>query len=195
MHSIGGARPSLLHSLYFLTLAAVVAAIAAAITLVLWLESEAQLSLVPATRPETSCGQESWPYIDLRCRDAAAEDRRRIRLISTDRIDKTTVDTVAASAPVATVAPIETVEPIESSSVSAPPAAPETGVVPQPSFTPAEPVERTAPQKTREVSPKARAEVRPRIRVRNGEHESAPGFGMAREKSYTGAGNSFDAVH
>ena len=46
MHSIGGARyiarPSLLHSLYFLTLAAVVAAIAAAITLVLWLESEAQ---------------------------------------------------------------------------------------------------------------------------------------------------------
>jgi hypothetical protein len=60
---------------------------------------------------------------------------------------------------------------------------------------PAEPVERTVRQKIRELSPKARAEVRPRIRIGNGERDSAPALGAAREKSYTGAGNSFDAVH
>jgi hypothetical protein len=31
--------------------------------------------------------------------------------------------------------------------------------------------------------------------MRNAERESVPGLGMARERSYTGAGNSFDAVH
>jgi hypothetical protein len=194
VRSIGGAssvsRPASPHSLYFWTLAAIIAAIAAAIMLAFWPESEAQPSQV--TETGISCGVESWPYVDLRCRDESAENRRRIRLISTDRIEKAIVNTVAAPIPVSTVAPIDAVE---KNAAAAQPVAEDSSAASSPSAVPTEPVEPAAELGTRDVIPKARAQARPRVRARNAEGQPVPAVGARPEKSYTGAGNSFDAVH
>jgi hypothetical protein len=184
-------RRALPRSLEFWTLATIIVAIAAVIVLAFWLENEPQLSQVSEGGVETSCGQESWPYVDLRCRNDSGEKRRRIRLISTDRIEKTSVETATApTIPMTT--PIEVVETI---GLSSQPAASESSDLAQPSADAAESVAPAVRQRIRDVDPRARAEIRARARSRNAEREPAPDVGLAREKSFTGAGNAFDAVH
>jgi hypothetical protein len=180
-----------LRLLYGWTLVAIVAAIAAAITLAVLPESEVQPGQVSNTNAENSCGHESWPYVDVRCAEAA-ENTRRLRLISTDRIGKTIVNTVAAAAVIPKPAPL----PVEQNPISPQPPATESNVVSLPSAASVEADESTVRKKViLDVSAKVRAQVRPRVRTRNAESRSAPVIGMVGGKSYTGAGGGFDAVH
>jgi hypothetical protein len=172
--------------LHFATLAAIIVMIASATA----------FALRPGDGPRAqvsdarSCGVESWPYRDDSCGDDAAEQNRSIRLVSPDRIQKKTVYTTAARVETPTETPSQAVEPV----LPAAPAVTESAFLP-PSEEEATPLARSMSSKTPAVSPKARAQA-PRARTRNAESQPALGLGLApREKSYTGAGASFDAVH
>jgi hypothetical protein len=156
--------------LYLGTFAAVVVGIATTITAITF-------ALQPGTDAPRShaaeagseiCG-DSLPSVDLGCRGKSADKRRSMRLISTDRTDKTGLDTV----PAATERPVSQPVPLtENSTVSQPPAA---DVEPDAST----------------VFPSDQAEVRSR---KNAERQSARAR-VRRERSFTGAGRGFDAVH
>jgi hypothetical protein len=118
------------------------------------------------------CG-DSLLSVDLGCRDKFADKRRSMRLISTDRTEKTLLHTVPAPANKAEARPVSQPVPlIENSAVSQPPAA---DVVPDAST----------------VFPSDQAEVRSR---KNAERQSARAR-VRQERSFTGAGRGFDAVH
>jgi hypothetical protein len=179
-------RRSSARLLHFLTLGAIIVMIATAIAFAL--QTDGAPSQVSDAR---SCGNESWPYRDGSCRDDAAERSRSIRLVSPDRIQKTTVYTPAARVEIPAASPSQAAEPVLPApaaiedSANLPPLLPEEATPLARSITPA-------------VSPRARAETPRRGRSKNAERQ--PGLelepGLApREKSFTGAGGSFDAVH
>jgi hypothetical protein len=145
-----------------------------------------------------SCVNQSWPYRDRACRNdnEAVEESRSIRFVSSDRIQETTIDTAAPLVEIPTATSSEATEPVPQAPTSS-----RDAIVLQPS---AERVARFVPPQTRKVraiSPRARAEM-PRVQKRNAERGPAPRLGPAlglgfapAEKSFTGAGGAFDAVH
>lgn len=139
-----------------------------------------------------SCGEQSWPYRDRACRNDndAVEESRSIRLISSDRIQKTNIDTAAPSVEIPTATSSEATEPVPQAPTSG-----ENGIVLQPPAESAAPFVPLQARKVRAMSPRARAEM-PRVRKRNAERSPALGLSLAPpEKSFTGAGGAFDAVH
>jgi hypothetical protein len=185
-HRLAPSPPSA-RLLHFATLAALVVTIAAAIAFAL----HAGDGLPSQVSQARSCGSESWPYRDDNCRDDATEQNRSIRLVSPDRIQKNTVYTTAARVEGPIVTPSQAAEP------DLPPPAPveATAVLPPIAQEDATPLASSMRSKNPAVSPKARAQA-PRGRNKNVDAQPALGLGLApRDKSYTGAGATFDAVH
>jgi len=168
--------------LHFGTFTAIIVIIATAVAFALQLDDGRPAQASDAT----SCGAESWPYRD--CGNDAVEQGRSIRLISSDRIQKTTVYTTAARVETSVAAPIAVVEPVSPEPVI------EKAAVPPQVVDEAPPLTHSISTKIREVSPRARAEAPRRARDRIAEQQPAPSF-VSREKSHTGAGSGFDAVH
>jgi hypothetical protein len=168
--------------LHFGTFTAIIVIIATAVAFALQLDDGRPAQASDAT----SCGAESWPYRD--CGNDAAEQGRSIRLISSDRIQKTTVYTTAARVETSVAAPVAVVEPV------LPEPAVEKAAVPPYVVEEASLLTHSIGTKIREVSPRARAETPRRARDRIAEQQPAPGF-VSREKSHTGVGGGFDAVH
>src|SRR4029453_12763763 len=92
--------------LHFGTFTAIIVIIATAVAFAWQLDDGRPAQASDAT----SCGAESWPYRD--CGSDAAEQGRSIRLISSDRIQKTTVYTTAARVETLPADPIAVVEPV-----------------------------------------------------------------------------------
>jgi hypothetical protein len=160
--------------LYLGTFAALVVGIATAITAITFAlrpGTDAPRSHAAETGSEI-CGG-SLPSVDLGCRDKSVDKRRSMRLISTDRTEKRGQDTVAAPTDKAETRPVSQPVPLtENSAVSQPPAA---DVVPDAST----------------VVQSDQADARSR---KNAERRSARAR-VRRERSFTGAGRGFDAVH
>jgi hypothetical protein len=180
-HRLSPSPPSA-RLLHFGTFTAIIVIIATAVAFALQLDDGGPAQASDAT----SCGTESWPYRD--CGNDAAEQSRSIRLISSDRIQKTTVYTTAARVETSVAAPIAVVEPV------LPEPAVEKAAVPPHVIGEAPLLTHSISTKIRAVSPRARAEAPRRARERIAEQQPAPSY-ASREKSYTGAGSSFDAVH
>jgi type IV secretory pathway VirB10-like protein len=173
-----GLRPSSECLLYLGTWAAVIVAVVTAVTAM----NFALRSGTDATRPQSAetgvalCA-ESGPFVPLGCRDKPADQRRTIRTISTDRVERSGLESGAAPVTPATPADqtepppaVQPATPVEHSAVSQPPAAEAEPVAPA-----------AAPREDAEVRPrKGRASARQRGR---------------QERSFTGARRSFDAVH
>jgi hypothetical protein len=172
--------------LHFATLAAIIVMIATAVAFALQAGDGAPTQATDAT----SCGNETWPYRDGGCRDDTAEKSRSIRLVSPDRIQKTTVYTSAARVDSVSDAPAPAAEPAVPTSTE-----PEEEAVLPPAEEPT-PSAASTTLKVPAVSPRARAQAPRRIRSRHPETRPTLGLGLApRDKSYLGAGGGFDAVH
>jgi hypothetical protein len=185
--------------LHLWTLGAIIVTIATAITLSFWPKTDAHSSQVAGS--EISCGGESWPYGDLRCREDSAENKRRIRLITTDRIKKTSVDTVTRPVEIPIVSLSDTVENI---AVSRSSAAVEDSLVLKPMPARAAAILPGADAHAQVPSPSSRAQVRSRARNTTapgrsgGNAERQPVAELAsvpRGHGFTGGGRAFDAVH
>jgi hypothetical protein len=205
MPSIGRAsyesRPGSDRLLHFWTLGAIIVTIATAITLAFWSKTDAHSSQVPNAGSEISCGDESWPYGDLRCRGDSAENKRRIRLITTDRIKKTSVNTITRPVEIPIVSLGDTVE---NTAVSRSSAAVEDSLVLKPMPAQAAAILPSAGAQAQVPSPSTRAQVRSRARNTtaagrsggNAERQPVPELASApRGYSFTGGGRAFDAVH
>jgi hypothetical protein len=168
--------------LHFGTFTAIIVIIATAVAFAWQLDDGRPAQASDAT----SCGAESWPYRD--CGNDAAEQGRSIRLISSDRIQKTTVYTTAARVETLPADPIAVVQPVLLEPAVEKAALPPHVVEEAPLHT------HSISRKIRAVSPRARAEAPRGARDRVAEQQPAPSF-ASREKSYTGAGGGFDAVH
>jgi hypothetical protein len=173
--------------LHFWTLGAIIVMIAIVITFPLQ-----PANVLPSRLWDAgSCGNNGWPYAERSCRDDAAGKNRSIRLVSPDRIPKTTIYTAAARVEIPTVTPSQAVEPV----LQAPAAVNESAFLP-PSAEHAAPLAPSVSSKIPVVSPRARAEMPPSGRNKSGERQPALALELApREKSFTGAGATFDAVH
>jgi hypothetical protein len=170
-----GLRPSSECLLYLGTWAAVLVAVVTAVTAM----NFALRSGADATRPQSAetgvelCA-ESGPFVQVGCRDKPADQRRTIRVISTDRVER--------SGPESGAVPATPADQTEPPPAVQPPASVEHSAVWQPPAAEAEPVApAAAPREHAQVRPrKGRASARPRSR---------------QERSFTGARRSFDAVH
>jgi hypothetical protein len=187
--------------LHFWTLGAIIVMIATAITLAFWSKTDAHSSQVSNAGSEISCGDESWPYGDLRCREDSAENKRRIRLITTDRIKKTSVNTVTRPVEIPIVSLSDTVENI---AVSRSSAAVDDSLVLKPMPARAAAILPGADAHAQVPSPSSRAQVRSRARNTTapgrsgGNAERQPVAELAsvpRGHGFTGGGRAFDAVH
>jgi hypothetical protein len=212
MRSIGYARLPLRGAsdriLHLCALAAIVMTIATAIILALRIGTHAHPLQVSAAPLATSCPDETWPYLRLGCNDESANNRRRIRLISTDRISQTTV--TAANVPVEHWTTNDT-DPTAIGRTDA--SQIETGLRPRGA---AKKVAASSPPSTRngyvrrasrrsqEVPSTARADARRPAHhaasagkpSRNGGFQISPAPAVApKAYSFTGIGRSFDAVH
>jgi hypothetical protein len=182
-----GPRRSTERMLRYGVLVAIVIVAASATTLALRREADTRPSQISAAG---SCKDESPPQVDGSCRDDAAEKTRSIQGASLGRAGKMGVSTVAAPVDIPTTKPSEATE----ASAALPPGALEHGSASPPAPQRATPSAQSAGTKVRTVSPRARAEA-PR-RAQPAETRSTLGLGLApRERSYTGADRSFDAVH
>jgi hypothetical protein len=125
-----------------------------------------------------------WAATQVRPRHDAVAESRGIG------IEKSTTGTGAASVEIATVTPSQASELVPEAPVSA-----QNGILSQPAAERAAPVRPRQARRIRAVSPTARAEMRP-ARERNAERGATlePVI-MSPEKSFTGAGRAFDAVH
>jgi hypothetical protein len=168
--------------LYFATIAALGAIVVVAIALALPSIGDTEPDRVSA---EETCATESWPYGDC---GSDAGNKRSIRLVSPDRIEKRRVYTSAAAIPIP-----PTPEPVEPIPPAQPVAAAESSGPGSTEHTDPEP---PSIDEVRSVTPRARAQAPPRRKPRSVQRERTLGLGLAPQgKSYTGAGGGFDAVH
>jgi hypothetical protein len=163
--------------LYLGTFAGVFVAIVmaiAAITFAWQPGTDAPLAHTAETGPEI-CGN-NWPSADPGCRDKSADTQRSQQPIPTGRIEKTGPEAVAA--------PAIPAEAVETASVSQPATSTEPSAVAPP------PIANVGPDAST-VAPSDQAGARSR---KNAERRSARER-IRRERSFTGAGRTFDAVH
>lgn len=183
-HSLTRRGPSepLLH---YGTVAALGATIVIAFAFAMQPESSEQSHPLAAA---SSCSNDSWPYIGGNCAAAVAGEMRSIRLVAPDRIGKTSVYTTAA-------APLPAKEPVKTTIAPIAPVQPESAIAQSaPTIAEEDPPAAPSMEMVRSVTPRARAQARPR--PRSPERPRTPGLGPTpSEKSHTGAGGSFDAVH
>jgi hypothetical protein len=160
-----------------------------------------------------NCPHETWPYLHLGCRDESTNNRRRIRLVSTDRME-TSITTIMAPVelPIVTAnnaSGIDTtaigtnaIHTVEIKAASRRATVAEDISLASPSA-PKEFVPR-ADQRSKDVPATARADARRSAHSataigkyrRDTARQTAPALAAApRAYSFTGAGQSFDAVH
>jgi hypothetical protein len=147
------------------------------------------------------CGNHGWPYAERSCSDDAAGKNRSIRLVSPDRIPKTTIYTAAARVEIPTVSLSDT---LENSAVSRSSTAVEDSCVSKPMPAHAAAILPGAGAEPQVPSPNTRAQVRSRARNTtatgrsggNAERQPVPELAsVPRGYSFTGGGRAFDAVH
>jgi hypothetical protein len=150
-----------------------------------------QLAYVPYTQltDAVSCASGIWPYVPDSCDPAVEKNQTSVSLERPERSTSSTapdpVESSIGAANQAAETELQTPTTVEDSTIP-------------PTDRHAARLQQSASSKLSAVSRKARAEVHFQDRHRSAAHRPARrlGLGLApREKSFTGAGASFDAVH